>query len=215
MLSSILFLAQLLIHNYPMITFRYDCSARYLSALPQHVRQVTKMSIIFLHLGLLIGSSASILVGIQIACIRLIFTKSLKSNTFLKEARKINGAVFQSFVYNQFLQVVLGSKISLIGTYSGFIEAADPQISHEFASAAARLHGTIQEVYPLVDSNFRTVGQYRFVEAVASTRRLCKFLQLKFKLHFLNLLVSSGVGLIIRGLIITPARKIARLGKLC
>jgi hypothetical protein len=115
-----------------------------------------------------------------------------------KEARKINGGVAQSIVYNQFLQVILGSKISLVGTYDGFKEQVDPQVSHEFASAGARLHGTVQEVYPLVDNNFRTVGQYRFVEAVASTRRL----------------FTSGVSLIVRGLIITPARKVGRMGEL-
>ncbi|KAI6183374.1 ShKT domain-containing protein [Aphelenchoides bicaudatus] len=113
-----------------------------------------------------------------------------------QEARKINGAIAQSVAYNQFLPAILGPRMSLLGEYNGFEDKVDPQISHEFASAGARLHGVVQEVYPLVDSNFRTVGQYRFVEAVASTRRL----------------FSSGVDPIMRGLIITPCKKVGRLG---
>lgn len=47
-------------------------------------------------------------------------------------------------MYNQFLPTLLGNKVSLMGEYSGFKESVDPQISHEFASAGARLHGMVQ-----------------------------------------------------------------------
>lgn len=96
------------------------------------------------------------------------------------------------------MPALLGSKVSLIGEYTRFKESVDPQISHEFGSAAARLHGTVQEVYPLCNDNFEVVGQYRFVQAVAST----------------DVLLTNGVGLIARGLCITPCRKAGRLGEL-
>ncbi|KAI6180717.1 ShKT domain-containing protein [Aphelenchoides besseyi] len=121
---------------------------------------------------------------------------SWNSERLYQEARKIVGAVMQSITYEQYLPTVLGGKMKLIGEYKGFQSKIDPQISSEFSSAVARWHSMIQDTYPLCDSNFRVVGQYRFIEAAGDTKTLLR----------------SGPDMILRGLIATPGRRMSRMG---
>lgn len=53
----------------------------------------------------------------------------------------------------------------------------------------------MQEFYPLVDRQFRKVGDVRFVDGTGQVQRL----------------LSTGTDLLIRGMITTPARKPQRL----
>lgn len=39
-------------------------------------------------------------------------------------------------------------------------------VLNEFAAGAYRLHGMIQETYPLVNSQFQEVNRYRFIDGV-------------------------------------------------
>lgn len=70
----------------------------------------------------------------------------------------------QAIIENEFLPALLGSKISLIGEYTGFKETVNPQVSHEFSAAAARLHGSVQVFNTKYISNtFLLVGNLSLV----------------------------------------------------
>lgn len=112
-----------------------------------------------------------------------------------QETRKIIGAYMHVIIYKEFAPTLLGKKVSLITEYTGYKSAVNPGISNEFSAAAYRLHGLIQEIYPLVDRSFRKVGEVRFVEATLQVRRL----------------LAEGIDSLIRGLIGTPARRPQRI----
>ncbi|KAH7700432.1 Protein F49E12.1 [Aphelenchoides avenae] len=113
-----------------------------------------------------------------------------------QETRKIVGGIMQSITYKEFLPTLLGGKFNrLVRPYSGYHPNVDPSVSNEFAGGAYRLHGLIQEFYPLVDGQFRKVGDVRFVDGTGQVQRL----------------LSTGTDLLMRGMIVTPARKPQRI----
>ena len=102
----------------------------------------------------------------------------------------------QAITYNEFLPALLGGHaVSLVSSYRGYKPAVNPAISNEFASAAYRLHGMIQEFYPMVDHHFRRVGSVRFIDGAGNFQKMLDF----------------GVDLVLRGLITMPARKPQRI----
>jgi peroxidase len=117
------------------------------------------------------------------------------SERLYQETRKVVGAYMQVITYKEFAPTLLGKKVSLITEYTGYKPEVNPGIANEFSSAAYRLHGMIQEFYPLVDHLFRKVGDVRFVEGTLQVQRL----------------LASGTDFLIRGLIGTPARRPQRI----
>uniref|UniRef100_A0A7E4VUW8 peroxidase n=1 Tax=Panagrellus redivivus TaxID=6233 RepID=A0A7E4VUW8_PANRE len=113
-----------------------------------------------------------------------------------QETRKIMGAYHQVITYKEFLPALLGSaSTNLIRPYNGYDPSVDAGVSNEFAAAAYRLHGMIQEFYPMVDQNFRQVGNTRFVDLAGNVQALIK----------------SGTDMVLRGLTTIPARKPQRI----
>uniref|UniRef100_A0A1I7SX05 ShKT domain-containing protein n=1 Tax=Bursaphelenchus xylophilus TaxID=6326 RepID=A0A1I7SX05_BURXY len=112
-----------------------------------------------------------------------------------QEVRKIQGAVLQAITYNELLPAVLGGRTSLLGEYSGFNEDVDPGIAAEFAGAAGRQHGLVQESYPLVNDNFQVVGTYTTASQSGN----------------FDTLRDRGAALILRGYVASPTRKPGRV----
>jgi peroxidase len=113
-----------------------------------------------------------------------------------QETRKIVGAFIQVIAYREFLPTLLGGKFNrLVPAYTGYRPDVDIGVSNEFSAAAYRLHGLIQEFYPLIDSRFRKVGDVRFVDGTGQVKNLLDF----------------GIDVLIRGMIFTPARKPQRI----
>jgi peroxidase len=113
-----------------------------------------------------------------------------------QETRKIMGAVLQAITYNEFLPALLGNQgAALANSYRGYNPNINPAISNEFAAASYRLHGMIQEFYPMVDHNFRRVGSVRFIDGAGNFQKMLDF----------------GVDLVLRGLMTLPARKPQRI----
>uniref|UniRef100_A0AC34F8R2 ShKT domain-containing protein n=1 Tax=Panagrolaimus sp. ES5 TaxID=591445 RepID=A0AC34F8R2_9BILA len=117
------------------------------------------------------------------------------ANKVFQETRKIMGAVLQAITYNEFLPALLGNQGESLKTYRGYNPAVNPAISNEFAAAAYRLHGMIQEFYPMVDQSFRRVGSVRFIDGAGNFQKMLDF----------------GVDLVTRGLMTLPARKPQRI----
>uniref|UniRef100_A0AC35TJD0 ShKT domain-containing protein n=1 Tax=Rhabditophanes sp. KR3021 TaxID=114890 RepID=A0AC35TJD0_9BILA len=116
-----------------------------------------------------------------------------------QETRKIVGAIIQRITYYEFLPALLGeSNInSLLPKYTGYKKDVDSSISNEFAAAAFRLHGMISDSYPLVNENFQTIGNARFIQ---NTNKI-------------TTLLGAGVDAVIRGLISKPLKKPQRIEK--
>ncbi|KAE9548412.1 hypothetical protein FO519_008379 [Halicephalobus sp. NKZ332] len=118
--------------------------------------------------------------------------------TVFQETRKILGAYMQVITYKEFLPALLGDQnFQLIKPYPGYKPRLDPGISNEFAGGAYRLHGMIQEFYPMVDHHFRKVGSVRFIDGTSNVQQL----------------ISSGTDMVLRGLTTIPARKPQRIHK--
>ncbi|CAJ0581802.1 unnamed protein product, partial [Mesorhabditis spiculigera] len=89
------------------------------------------------------------------------------------ETRKIVGGVTQAIVYQEFLPTLLGPFFDrLIPKYKGYDQTVDPSILNEFSAAAFRLHGMIQEFYPLKDVNQRTIGNVQMKDTFQQIQRL-------------------------------------------
>ncbi|VDM50836.1 unnamed protein product [Toxocara canis] len=112
-------------------------------------------------------------------------------NRLFQETRKIVGAIMQVITYKEFLPALLGQlHDTLIPKYTRYNPAVNPGISNEFAGAAYRLHGLIQEIYELRNRNFEVVGKTRFVESTFQVERI----------------INAGIDGLIRGLVSQPAR---------
>ncbi|CAD5212409.1 unnamed protein product [Bursaphelenchus okinawaensis] len=117
------------------------------------------------------------------------------SDRIYQEVRKIQGGIVQAITYNELLPALLGGKVSLLGNYNGFNDSSDPGIAAEFAGGAGRLHGLVQETYPLVNSNFQQVGTYTTVSQTGNFQAL----------------ISNGIGMLLRGYVTSPTRKPGRV----
>uniref|UniRef100_A0A9J2Q581 peroxidase n=1 Tax=Ascaris lumbricoides TaxID=6252 RepID=A0A9J2Q581_ASCLU len=112
-------------------------------------------------------------------------------NRLFQETRKIVGAMMQVVTYKEFLPALLGSlHDTLIPGYIRYNPTINPGVSNEFAGAAYRLHGLIQEIYELRNRNFDVIGTTRFVESTFQVQRI----------------ISGGIDSLIRGLVSQPAR---------
>lgn len=112
-----------------------------------------------------------------------------------QETRKIVGAVIQVIVYQEYLPTLIGPfHARLVPPYVKYNPTVNPGIINEFSSAAYRLHGMIQEVYPLLGPNFETRGQVPFLDGVGRIER-----------------VLSAIDAVYRGFIATPARSPQRI----
>ncbi|GMR36562.1 hypothetical protein PMAYCL1PPCAC_06757, partial [Pristionchus mayeri] len=118
------------------------------------------------------------------------------SNRIFEETRKIVGACMQVVTYNEFLPALLGPFFNrLIPPYVEYDKKMNSAILNEFTAAAYRLHGMLQEFYPLLDSNFRQTGSVGVVEGMFQ----------------LNRILESGLDHLYRGLISIPARSPQRI----
>ncbi|KAJ1348038.1 Peroxidase skpo-1 [Parelaphostrongylus tenuis] len=107
-----------------------------------------------------------------------------------QETRKIIGSVLQVITFQEFLPTLIGPFHSrLVPPYENYDPSVNPGVLSEFAAGAYRLHGMIQESYPLLGPNFESRGQLAFLQGV---NRISTIL--------------SGIDFLYRGLIATPAR---------
>ncbi|RCN31498.1 hypothetical protein ANCCAN_22711 [Ancylostoma caninum] len=84
-----------------------------------------------------------------------------------QESRKIVGSVMQAITYQEFLPALIGPfHARLVPPYIKYNPSINPGILNEFAAAAYRLHGMIQEGYPLLGPNFEDRGQISFLSGV-------------------------------------------------
>jgi len=115
-----------------------------------------------------------------------------------QEARKIVGAQIQAICYREYLPKILGSAFATtVGTYRGYDPNVDSTVANEFTSGAFRFgHGMIQEFYPKVDFNNRSMGGFNFVEGT---------------LHSDKLIFGGGTDPILRGFMKTPLKRPQRL----
>ncbi|CAK5096126.1 unnamed protein product [Meloidogyne enterolobii] len=98
-----------------------------------------------------------------------------------QETRKIVGAILQAICYQEFLPSLLGDRLKkLIPPYSGYNDKEEPAIA---------------EFYQLADSNFRKIGDVRFVSNAGSV----------------DLIVRTGTDQLIRGMMAVPTKKPQRL----
>uniref|UniRef100_A0A0N5AN51 peroxidase n=1 Tax=Syphacia muris TaxID=451379 RepID=A0A0N5AN51_9BILA len=121
------------------------------------------------------------------------------ADRLFQEVRKIVGAEIQVIVYNEFLPKLLGDALDVVvGSYTGYNPEVDPSISNVFSAAAYRFgHGMLQEFYARLDSNYNnTLSNYAFGDGV-------------FKIG--KILFEGGIDPILRGLVMTPAKKPHRL----
>jgi peroxidase len=115
-----------------------------------------------------------------------------------QEARKIVGAQIQAICFREYLPKILGSAFATtVGTYRGYNPTVDSTIANEFTSGAFRFgHGMIQEFYPRIADNNRTMPGFNFVEGT---------------LHSDKLIFNGGTDPILRGFMQTPLKRPQRL----
>lgn len=112
-----------------------------------------------------------------------------------QESRKIIGSVIQVITFQEFVPTLIGPFHSrLVPPYLKYDPSVNPGILNEFAAAAYRLHGLIQESYPLLGPNFENRGQVPFLEGVGRIERLL-----------------TTIDSLYRGFIATPARSPQRI----
>ncbi|KAK6734529.1 hypothetical protein RB195_017987 [Necator americanus] len=112
-----------------------------------------------------------------------------------QETRKIVGSVMQAITYQEFLPALLGPfHARLVPPYVKYNPSVNPGILNEFAASAYRLHGMIQEGYPLIGPNFEDRGQISFLSGVGRIEQ-----------------VLTAIDALYRGLIATPARSPQRI----
>ncbi|PIO67122.1 heme peroxidase [Teladorsagia circumcincta] len=112
-----------------------------------------------------------------------------------QETRKIVGSVIQVITYQEFLPALIGPfHDRLVPPYVKYNPSVNPGVLNEFASAAYRLHGMIQESYPLIGPNSEVRGRVPFLDGVGRIER-----------------VLSAIDAVYRGFIATPARSPQRI----
>jgi peroxidase len=115
-----------------------------------------------------------------------------------QEARKIVGGQIQAICFREYLPKILGSAFATtVGTYRGYNPTVDSTIANEFTSGAFRFgHGMIQEFYPRIADNNRSMPGFNFVEGT---------------LHSDKLIFNGGTDPILRGFMQTPLKRPQRL----
>ncbi|UMM16464.1 hypothetical protein L5515_013465 [Caenorhabditis briggsae] len=117
------------------------------------------------------------------------------ADRIFQESRKIVGGVVQAITYQEFVPELIGdASKTILGAYTGYNPNVDLGILNEFAAGAYRLHGMIQETYPLVDSQFREFNRYRFIDGVNNINH-----------------VLTNIDSIYRGMMKVPVRSPQRL----
>uniref|UniRef100_A0A8R1HQD5 peroxidase n=1 Tax=Caenorhabditis japonica TaxID=281687 RepID=A0A8R1HQD5_CAEJA len=117
------------------------------------------------------------------------------SDRLFQETRKIVGAIVQAITYEEFVPELIGeASKTMVGSYSGYNPNVDLGVLNEFAAGAYRLHGLIQETYPLVDSQFREFSRYKFIDGVNNINH-----------------VLTNMDAIYRGMMSVPVRSPQRL----
>ncbi|KAK5985175.1 Peroxidase mlt-7 [Trichostrongylus colubriformis] len=112
-----------------------------------------------------------------------------------QETRKIVGSVIQVITYQEFLPALIGPfHARLVPPYVKYNPSVNPGVLNEFAAAAYRLHGMIQEFYPLLGPNFESKGRVPFLDGVGRIEQ-----------------VLSAIDAVYRGFIATAARSPQRI----
>lgn len=119
------------------------------------------------------------------------------SETLYQEARKIQGAYTQMFVFRDYLPHIVGDDVMRrqLGRYPGYSPNVDPSVSNVFATAAYRFaHLAIQPMLSRLDENYRENRQFPSVPL--------------FKAFFApwRLVFEGGIDPLIRGLVGRPAK---------
>uniref|UniRef100_A0A183C816 ShKT domain-containing protein n=1 Tax=Globodera pallida TaxID=36090 RepID=A0A183C816_GLOPA len=132
----------------------------------------------------------------------MIATKLFQLNTHwetervYQETRKIVGAIMQVITYQEFLPSLLGGRLAKhIPPYNGYQPNQEAAVAVEFAGAAYRLHGLIQEFYVLADRSFRKIGDVKFVTNAGNV----------------DLLLLHGTDQLIRGMMMIASKEPQRL----
>lgn len=116
--------------------------------------------------------------------------------------RNFVASVIQHITYFEYLRHhILGEDFydAEIGEYTGYRDDVNPNIPNVFASAAFRIgHSQVQPVFPRLDKNFDTIadGNINLNEAFFDS------------VDILTNFTSGGIDPILRGLAITPARRV-------
>ncbi|XGW08010.1 hypothetical protein V3C99_010827 [Haemonchus contortus] len=112
-----------------------------------------------------------------------------------QETRKIVGSIIQVITYQEFLPALIGPfHPRLVPPYVKYNPIVNPGILNEFAGAAYRLHGMIQESYPLIGPNFELRGKVPFLDGVGRIEQ-----------------VLSAIDAVYRGFIASPVRNPQRI----
>ncbi|XP_037340465.1 eosinophil peroxidase [Pungitius pungitius] len=119
------------------------------------------------------------------------------SETLYQEARKINGAYTQVFVFRDYLPHIVGDEAMRrqLGRYPGYDPNVDPSISNVFATAAYRFaHLAIQPILGRLDENYNESPRFPSVPL--------------FKAFFTpwRVVYEGGIDPLLRGLISRPAK---------
>ncbi|XP_059213553.1 eosinophil peroxidase [Centropristis striata] len=119
------------------------------------------------------------------------------SETLYQEARKIQGAYTQVFVFRDYLPHIVGPDAMRrqLGRYPGYNANVDPRIANVFATAAYRFaHLAIQPVLSRLDDNYRENPRFPSVPL--------------FKAFFApwRIVFEGGIDPLLRGLIGRPAK---------
>ena len=121
---------------------------------------------------------------------------SWDSERIFQTARAIVGAEIQKITFKDYLPILLGDAMSLIGTYTGYKENVDPTIPNGFATAAFRYgHSQIKSTFDRLDNNHTpmSIGPLNLLDAFFDPTQFEK---------------SGGTDPILRGLLDTEGRKV-------
>ncbi|KJH50789.1 animal hem peroxidase [Dictyocaulus viviparus] len=131
----------------------------------------------------------------NIAANMQIMNRHWNQDRIFQETRKIVGSIIQVITFQEFLPTLIGPFHSrLVPPYIKYDQSVNPGILNEFAAAAYRLHGLIQEFYPLLGPNFENKGQVPFLDGVGRIER-----------------ILTAIDSVYRGFIATPARSPQRI----
>jgi len=101
--------------------------------------------------------------------------------TLFQQARKINIAMFQHVVYNEYLPSVLGPKVLRMydlepltwGYYMKYDSELYPQLLNEFSTAVFRQHFLVNHKHCYADKKFRKYGCHDLVEGLLNSTSTC------------------------------------------
>lgn len=113
-----------------------------------------------------------------------------------QEARKIVGAQIQAITYREYLPKLLGSAFETsVGSYKGYDPNVNAGTANHFMAAAFRFgHAMITETFPRLAPNGGSIpqGSLNFLDGVQHSERL---------------LQDGGIDPILRGLLMSPAKR--------